>query len=202
MKVQSQRTAWAAELRAHREVIARLNKRLIELDQADSSDDDASDDDNGTAPVITTAQHQQSSSPLLRSRAGAPEQRSDVTATGLFSARPQPQSSLQTREALMTSQSAEQELIKSSLVDLASALRASNVDFGRALGEEKAVLDRAAQGLDRNALGLESAERKMGTLRKMTEGQGLYGRIKLYAIIAALWVAAFLLVFVGPKLRF
>ena len=51
-------------------------------------------------------------------------------------------------------------------------------------------------------MGMEAAGNRMGALRRMTEGKGWWGRIRLYAIIAALWVAAFLLVFVGPKLRF
>jgi len=42
----------------------------------------------------------------------------------------------------------------------------------------------------------------MGMLRKMSEGQGWWGRIKLYAFIFGLWVVCFLVVFVGPKLRF
>lgn len=102
----------------------------------------------------------------------------------------------------MTTQAQEQEAIKASLVSLASALKESNINFSQSLEEEKNILDRAASGLDKNALGMESAERRMGTLRKMTEGQGWWGRIKLYAIIGVLWLACFLLVFVGPKLRF
>lgn len=76
------------------------------------------------------------------------------------------------------------------------------MQIGAQIEGGKSTVDRAAEGLDKNVLGMEGAERRMGTLRRMTEGQGWYGRIKLYAIIAALWVGAFLLVFVGPKLRF
>jgi hypothetical protein len=42
----------------------------------------------------------------------------------------------------------------------------------------------------------------MGTLRRMTEGKGWWDRIKLYGMIAGLWLIAFLIVFVGPKIRF
>ncbi|KAF2153870.1 hypothetical protein K461DRAFT_292574 [Myriangium duriaei CBS 260.36] len=209
VKVQSRRTAWTAELRAHRDLVARLNRRLIELDQLDDDDDDDDDaSDVDTLPAVVPSPSKPAEmEPALRSRATAAAPQTDgkesgAHSTGLFTGRTRADASLQTREKLLSSQAEEQEAIKSSLVGLAAALKEANVDFGRSLEEEKAVLDRAAQGLDRNALGMEGAERKMGTLRKMTEGQGWYGRIKLYAIIAALWVAAFLLVFVGPKLRF
>lgn len=208
VKVASRRTAWTAELRAHRDLVAQLNRALIELDQLDdgnfSSDDDVPEPPTTSAPTSTPAPP----AATLRSRnPGASQGLDSAQSTALFSGRSPTtttaaKSSLKSREEVLTSQAAEQEHIKSSLLSLAVALKESNVDFGRSLDEEKSVLDRAVKGLDRNALGMEGAERKMGALRKMTEGQGWYGRIKLYALIAALWVAAFLLVFVGPKLRF
>jgi hypothetical protein len=76
------------------------------------------------------------------------------------------------------------------------------MQFASSLENEKEVLRRAETGLDKNSMGMEAAGNRMGALRRMTEGKGWWGRIKLYAIIAALWIAAFLLVFVGPKLRF
>ena len=63
------------------------------------------------------------------------------------------------------------------------------------------MLRRAEGGLDNSASGMEAADRKMGTLRRMTEGKGWLARMKLYGIIAGLWLACFLLVFLGPKLR-
>lgn len=96
----------------------------------------------------------------------------------------------------------QQDALTSSLVGLAQALKQSSVQFAQSLDSEKTVLGRAEQGLDKNALGMEAAGRRMGALRRMTEGQGWWGRIKLYGIIAALWLAAFMFVFIGPKLRF
>jgi hypothetical protein len=49
---------------------------------------------------------------------------------------------------------------------------------------------------------MEAAGKRMGMLRRMTEGKGWFGRMMLYAWIAGLWVVAILLVFVGPKFRF
>jgi hypothetical protein len=85
---------------------------------------------------------------------------------------------------------------------MASALKQSSQSFSSSLEAEKSVLDRAGEGLDKSAVGMEAAGKKMGVLRRMSEGQGWWGRIMLYAWIAGLWVVAFLLVFVGPKLRF
>jgi hypothetical protein len=49
---------------------------------------------------------------------------------------------------------------------------------------------------------MEAAGKRMGLLKRMSEGKGWWGRIMLYAWIGGLWVVAILLVFVGPKLRF
>jgi hypothetical protein len=49
---------------------------------------------------------------------------------------------------------------------------------------------------------MDAASRRMGTLRKMTEGKGWFARMKLYGLIFGLWLVAFLIVFVGPKIRF
>ncbi|KAF2214764.1 hypothetical protein CERZMDRAFT_95152 [Cercospora zeae-maydis SCOH1-5] len=109
---------------------------------------------------------------------------------------------LQKTEAMMSHNATEQEALTQGLLGLAKALKESSQQFGASLESEKDVLKRAEGGLDKNAQGMEAAEKKMGTLRKMSEGQGWWGRIKLYAFIFGLWVACFLLVFVGPKLRF
>lgn len=73
--------------------------------------------------------------------------------------------------------------------------------MGVSIESEKDVMKRAEGGLDKSAQGMEAAERKMGMLRRMSEGQGWYGRIKLYGFIFALWIGCFVLVFIGPKLR-
>jgi hypothetical protein len=85
---------------------------------------------------------------------------------------------------------------------MARQLKQQSLHFHQTLEGDKSVVDRALSGLDKNALGMEAAGQKMGTLRRMTEGKGWWDRMKLYALIFVLWVAAFLLVFVGPKIRF
>lgn len=85
---------------------------------------------------------------------------------------------------------------------MAQQLKQSSQGFSSSLEEEKTVLNRATEGLDKNELGLEAASRRMGYLRTMTEGRGWWGRMLMYAWIAGLMVLATLIVFVGPKLRF
>lgn len=121
----------------------------------------------------------------------------------LFANRSQPQQSTAstTSETLLTHNRTEQENLTSNLLSLARALKNSSKNFGSSLESEKDVLKRAEGGLEKSSLGMEAAERKMGTLRRMSEGQGWWGRVKLYGMIGALWVALFLVVFVGPKIR-
>ncbi|CZT47582.1 uncharacterized protein RSE6_08162 [Rhynchosporium secalis] len=107
-----------------------------------------------------------------------------------------------TTEAMLTHNRTEQENLTGSLLAMASALKESSRAFAMSLEEEKSVLDSAVSGLDKNELGLEAAQRRMGYLRTMTEGKGWWGRMMMYAWIAGLMVLAILLVFVMPKLRF
>jgi hypothetical protein len=113
----------------------------------------------------------------------------------------EPQTRADTEEALATDR-LEQENLTSSLLDLATKLKTSSQQFQASLEAEKSVLARAAEGLDRTTGNLAAAERRMGMLRRMTEGKGWWGRMMLYAWIFTLWVVAVLIVFVGPKLRF
>lgn len=96
----------------------------------------------------------------------------------------------------------EQEDLTSSLLTLAAQLKTSSQSFQSSLEGEKSALDRAVSGIDRTSTTMEAAGKRMGMLRKMTEGKGLWGRMMLYAWIFGLWVIAILIVYVGPKLRF
>jgi Membrane fusion protein Use1 len=106
------------------------------------------------------------------------------------------------REEILSSDRQEQEQIMESLLSLTRELKTSATTFHGSLEGEKNLLSNAVKGLDNNVTGLESAGKKMGTLRKMSEGKGWFGRIMLYAYIASLWVLALVIVFVLPKLRF
>ncbi|TKA83366.1 hypothetical protein B0A55_01038 [Friedmanniomyces simplex] len=111
-------------------------------------------------------------------------------------------SGLNRTEALISHNRTEQETLTTGLIGLARALKESSLQFSSSLEAEKDVLKRAEGGLDKSSQGMEAAEQRMGMLRRMSEGQGWWGRIKLYAFIFGLWIACFLLVFIGPKLRF
>jgi hypothetical protein len=105
-------------------------------------------------------------------------------------------------EALLSHNRGEQESLTSSLLEMAKQLKQQSVQFGQTLEGDRDVLDRAVSGLDNGQLGMDAASRRMGTLRKMTEGRGWFARMKLYGMIFGLWLLAFLIVFVGPKIRF
>ncbi|KAK8111642.1 uncharacterized protein PG998_008099 [Apiospora kogelbergensis] len=107
-----------------------------------------------------------------------------------------------TTEAILDHQRDEQDKLTESLLGMASALKSSSRAFATSLEEEKDVLDAAGTGLDKNERGLEAAARRMGTLRKMSEGRGMIGRYILMATIAGMWLLALLIVFAFPKLRF
>ncbi|OBT70298.1 hypothetical protein VE03_00066 [Pseudogymnoascus sp. 23342-1-I1] len=105
-------------------------------------------------------------------------------------------------EALMKHHRAEQEELTTSLLSMAQALKASSQSFSQTLESEKETVDRAGEGLDRNVTGMEAASKRMGYLRKMSEGKGWWGRMMLYAWIFGLMFAAFFIVAFMPKLRF
>lgn len=107
-----------------------------------------------------------------------------------------------TTEAILDHHRAEQDALTESLVRMAASLKQSSQAFSTSLESERGVLDAAGQGLARNESGLEAAARRMGALRRATEGRGWWGRVLLYAWIAGLAVLAILIVFVLPKLRF
>lgn len=112
------------------------------------------------------------------------------------------QTQTQTTEQALSSNRLEQETLTDSLLSLATQLKSSSTAFHTSLESEKSVLDRAVDGLDATTSNMGAAEKRMGMLRKMTEGKGWWGRMMLYAWILGLWVVAILIVFLGPKLRF
>ncbi|PLN77550.1 hypothetical protein BDW42DRAFT_196447 [Aspergillus taichungensis] len=116
---------------------------------------------------------------------------------------PTPSSSTASQtESQLTTDRTTQEDLTTSLLSLASQLKSSSHAFHSSLESEKSVLARAVDGLDRSTGSMGAAERRMGTLRRMTEGKGWWGRMMLYAWIFGLWLLAILIVFLGPKLRF
>ncbi|KAI1492061.1 hypothetical protein F5X96DRAFT_628617 [Biscogniauxia mediterranea] len=113
-----------------------------------------------------------------------------------------PMTTTATAEAIMDHHRQEQDKLTASMVSMARALKESSQRFSSALREDQDVLAAAGRGLERSERGLDGVAGRMGSLRRLTEGQGWWGRVLLYAWIAGLALAAVLLVFVGPKLRF
>lgn len=150
------------------------------------------------------------SPPTLRNRHN--QHQPTATATTTATATPSPPthlhqpspspSNLQTTEQILSTNRHEQESLTDSLLSLATQLKSSSTSFHTSLESERSVLDRAVDGLDATTSNMGAAEKRMGMLRKMTEGKGWWGRMMLYAWIAALWVVAILIVLLGPKLRF
>lgn len=136
----------------------------------------------------------------LRSRHGGAELFTASSAT--TSSEPVPNASLATSETLLSHQRTEQETLTDSLLEMAAALKNSSKAFASSLESEKDVLSNTGANLEKNSLGMEAAERRIGSLRRMTEGKGWWGRMMMYAWIAGLMVIAILIVGVLPKLRF
>lgn len=214
-----------------KQLTARLEE-LNKLDEAEDSDSDDEDEedldvprpsyaparadaedgiDAGSEPqeflrsAAEQAQAQQQQQEIRsRKPVSAADNRNAASTTArenLFAGRKQ-HPDLETTEALMSHNRSEQDALTKGLLGLARSLKESTVNFGASLEAEKDVMKRAEGSLEKSSLGMEAAGKKMGTLRRMSEGQGWWGRIKLYGCIFALWVFLFLIVFLGPKLRF
>ncbi|KAH6661208.1 hypothetical protein BKA67DRAFT_531275 [Truncatella angustata] len=107
-----------------------------------------------------------------------------------------------TTEAILDHQRAEQDKLTESLLSMAQSLKSQSHAFQSDLESEKDILSAAGAGMDKSERGMEAATRRMGSLRKLTEGKGWWGRMMLYAWIFGLMVVAVLIVGVMPKLRF
>ncbi|CAG8896309.1 unnamed protein product [Penicillium nalgiovense] len=154
---------------------------------------------NNHNPLTNTLINKPTNTPTFRSRHTAhpaPPSTDKAAATGSNT------NKLVETEFELGTHRMEQEDLTSSLLTLASQLKSSSQSFQSTLEGEKSALDRAVSGIDRTSSTMEAAGKRMGMLRKMTEGKGLWGRMMLYAWIFGLWVVAILIVYVGPKLRF
>jgi hypothetical protein len=106
-------------------------------------------------------------------------------------------------ESKLHASSREHETLTSSLLSLTVQLKQQSQAFAATLAtSDKDLLSRALDGLDRNVSSMNLASKTMASLTRMSEGEGFFGRLKLYAMIVGMWMFAILLVFAGPKLRF
>jgi hypothetical protein len=111
-------------------------------------------------------------------------------------------SNLPATERSLLDSSRVHEDITASLVNMAAQLKQEQRKMQFSLEQDKGILGRAIEGLDVSLSGMEAASKNMKFLQRMSEEEGWLGRLKLYAMIFGMWVVAFLLVFVCPKLRF
>ncbi len=111
-------------------------------------------------------------------------------------------SNLPATERALLNTSRVHEDITSSLVNMAAQLKQEQRKLQFNLEQDKGILGRAMEGLDVSLSGMEAASKNMKFLTRMSEEEGWFGRLKLYGMILGMWVVAFLLVFVCPKLRF
>ncbi|KAK1832305.1 hypothetical protein QBC39DRAFT_381657 [Podospora conica] len=107
-----------------------------------------------------------------------------------------------TAEAILDHQRAEQDMLSESILKLAGDLKASSLAFTATLEEDREVVDRAGQGMSKTGEGMDAVTKRVGALQRMTEGEGWWGRMRLYAQVYGLMVVLVLVVFVLPKLRF
>jgi len=103
-------------------------------------------------------------------------------------------------EKHLSSQRAEQEHITADMLSLAQALKQSSLRFGSELENEKALLDIAQEGLDKNTLGIEGTGRKLEALRR-DDNVGLLWSILYPIIIVGLAFVVLFVLFFAPKLR-
>ncbi|KAL2134272.1 hypothetical protein VTI74DRAFT_639 [Chaetomium olivicolor] len=135
-----------------------------------------------------------------------PHQARATTTSSLFGDRPSQttttSAALSTTEAILDHQRAEQDALSESILKLASELKASSQAISTSLEEDKEVVERAGQEMSKTGQSMENVTRKMGMLQRMTEGEGWWGRMRLYAMVYGLMVVLLVVVFVLPKLRF
>lgn len=159
----------------------------------------------------TEAQNATATFPILRSRrhdSSSETQPTTAAASGnntsaLFGDRNgAAHSPTATEEVILDRQRAEQDQLSESILKLASDLKASSHAFTATLEEDKEVVERAGQGMSKTGERMDAVTQRMGMLQRMTEGEGWWGRMRLYAQVYGLMLILVLVVFVLPKLRF
>jgi hypothetical protein len=159
-------------------------------------------------PTTTTSQtlRPRHPNPTNPSHPPPAENEKATTTSTLFGDRPTTTTTattaLTTEEAILDHQRAAQDALSESILKLASELKASSHAFSASLEQDKEVVDRAGQGMGKTGQTMEGVTKRMGMLTRMTEGEGWWGRVRLYVIVYGLMVVLVLVVGVLPKLRF
>ncbi|KAK3374964.1 synaptobrevin [Podospora didyma] len=107
-----------------------------------------------------------------------------------------------TTEAILDHQRAEHDILTESILKLATDLKKSSQAFSSSLEEDAEVVARAGEGMSKTGESMDAVTKRMSTLQKMTEGEGWWGRMRLYVQVYGLMLVLVLVVFVLPKLRF
>lgn len=228
LPTKSKKSALQADLQQKRDLIKQLNQRLYELNQLDDDSDsggsaDSEDEERDQFPsyaphvkadagIEVTSSMGQGNEALedaarnltseLRRRGGKGDAEvASATGNSLFPSRPSA-TTAETTDATLSHDRSEQDGLTNSLLEMAKQLKQQSINFGQTLENDMNVVNRTVSSLDRSSQGMDAAGQQIGTLRRMTEGKGWWDRMKLYAMIFGLWVFAFLIVFLGPKIRF
>ena len=204
IKLPSKKQAAQSGLFAQRALIKRLTDRLHDFEtQGDDDDLLYGPEDEENILVDEVLPETKSASSTEASNLPVPMEPPSTLRNRKHATQPQSAADFQSiNPDVLANNDTESANLTSSLLTLAQALKASSTQFSASLVTDTETLNRATEGLDKNTSGMEAAGRRMGLLKRMSEGKGWWGRMMLYAWIAGLWVLAILLVFAGPKLRF
>ncbi|KAL8770658.1 MAG: hypothetical protein Q9209_003726 [Squamulea sp. 1 TL-2023] len=215
IKIQSRKQDRQNTLLAQRALIKRLTERLHDLDNQDPDNYTSESEGEDLLGTLLPAQPPAfSPSSTAPSNTDIDGRKIDDSLEPNIRNRRQPSNlplpSSSTSTALpanrtaqqLEAQSTEQVDLTSSMVALVAQLKSSTLAFSSSLDLDNEALTRAQEGLEKNESGMEAAGKRMGMLRRMSEGKGWWGRIMLYAWIGGLWIVAIALVFIGPKFRF
>jgi hypothetical protein len=151
-----------------------------------------------STPPSTTTQPTAAPTTTLRNRKPKPTPRSEREA--LLSKPTGAPGEPTDAEALLDQQRLQQEDLTEEMLKMARALKESSLEFGKNLEDEKGYLDQAAEGLDKNARGMDAAGRSIENLRK-NETVSYYWAIIYMATILALVFFTLVILFLAPKLR-
>jgi hypothetical protein len=139
-----------------------------------------------STPAATATVDEPVSTLRKRTEKTVGEMRSELfgaTATGAKRKGRQP-SEVAGTEAVLDEQRLEQENITEDLLQMAKLLKESSVTFGASLESEKAYLEAAREGLDRNTSGMQTAGKNIDNLRKNDNVSFLWTMIYLAIIVA------------------
>lgn len=91
------------------------------------------------------------------------------------------------------------------MLDIAQRLKASTMSISSELEADKEIVGKASEGLNSSHQGMEAATGKMGTLKRASGGEGLFGlpwKLLMWAKIAGMMFLLMSIMVFMPKFRF